>query len=140
MLGLKATTCAGWAPLAARNLDAVLVDHAHCELKAAANALSLAGRSPDFPEVAMRLIDVAEEEIGHYREVMSELSRRGVALGKPPVDGYVAELIRRAQASARSRSARSSLSDRLLVGALIEARSCERFRLLADALVAAGGG
>jgi tRNA-(ms[2]io[6]A)-hydroxylase len=138
MLGLRHDTDPGWARLAVEQLDALLVDHAHCELKAASNALSLAGRSPGFPSVARALVDLAEEEIRHYRQVVDELDRRGTVLGKPPVDVYAAELLRRALASTRARSAADSLSDRLLVGALIEARSCERFRLLADELVAQG--
>lgn len=139
MLGLRHATDPGWARRAADQLDDVLVDHAHCELKAASNALSLAGRSPGFPSVARALVDVAEEEIRHYRQVVAELDRRGTPLGKPPVDVYAAELLKRAMASTRGRSAAESLSDRLLVGALIEARSCERFRLLADELAARGG-
>ena len=136
MLGLRHATDKAWAVRAADQLDEVLVDHAHCELKAASNALGLAARSPDFPEVARALVDLAEEEIRHYRQVVDELDRRGTALGKPPVDAYAAELLKRVLASTRDRSAAASLADRLLVGALIEARSCERFRLLADELAA----
>lgn len=138
MLGLRHSTDPAWARRAVDHLDDVLVDHAHCELKAASNALALAARSPAFPDVRRAMVDLAEEEIRHYRAVLAELDRRGVELGKPPVDGYAAELLRRAQASTRDRSAAASLSDRLLVGALIEARSCERFRLLADELAARG--
>lgn len=138
MLGLRHSTDPAWARAAVDRLDDVLIDHAHCELKAASNALGLAARSPGFPAVARALVDLAEEEIRHYRQVVAELDRRGVALGKPPVDVYAAELLRRAMASTSARGAIESLSDRLLVGALIEARSCERFRLLADELEARG--
>ena len=136
MLGLRHATDPGWALRAVDHLDDVLIDHAHCELKAASNALALAARSPTFPAVARALVDLAEEEIRHYRQVVAELDRRGVALGKPPVDAYAAELLKRAQASTRARGPAEALSDRLLIGALIEARSCERFRLLADELAA----
>lgn len=138
MLGLKHATDKAWAARACDHLEEILVDHAHCELKAASNALGLAARSPDFPEVARALVDLAEEEIRHYRQVVGELDRRGTPLGKPPVDTYAAELLKRVNASTRDRSAAASLADRLLVGALIEARSCERFRLLADELAARG--
>lgn len=138
MLGLRHPTDPAWARRAVEHLDEVLVDHAHCELKAASNALALAARSPAFPAVRRAMVDLAEEEIRHYRAVLAELDRRGVEVGKPPVDGYAAELLRRAQASTRDRSATASLADRLLVGALIEARSCERFRLLADELASQG--
>lgn len=138
MLGLRHSTDKAWAERAVDRLDEILIDHAHCELKAASNALGLAARSPDFPDVARALVDLAEEEIRHYRAVVEELDRRGTTLGKPPVDAYAAELLKRVLASTRDRSAAASLADRLLVGALIEARSCERFRLLADELAARG--
>ncbi len=138
MLGLRHATDPSWAVAAVERLDDVLLDHAHCELKAASNALALAGRSPGFPAVARALVDIAEEEIQHYRQVVRELDRRGAVLGKPPVDVYAAELLKRAFASTGKRSAADSLGDRLLVGALIEARSCERFRLLADELARRG--
>jgi tRNA 2-(methylsulfanyl)-N6-isopentenyladenosine37 hydroxylase len=138
VLCLTRPTDPRWAELALRDLDAVLVDHAHCEMKAASNALSLAARSPSFPRVVRALVDLAAEEIAHFRRVLGELDRRGVALGKPPVDAYAAELRKLSSSTAKRRDAEDSLTDRLLVGALIEARSCERFRLLADALAERG--
>lgn len=138
MLCLTRPTDPRWAALALRDIDAVLVDHAHCEMKAASNALSLAARSPSFPRVVRALVDLAAEEIAHFRRVLDELERRGVALGKPPVDAYAAELRKLSSTTAKRRDAEDSLTDRLLVGALIEARSCERFRLLADALAEQG--
>lgn len=138
MLCLTHPTDPRWAPLAIGDLTAVLVDHAHCEMKAASNALSLAARSPRFPRVVRALVGLAEEEIAHFRRVLDELDRRGATLGKPPVDAYAAELRKLASSTGKRRDPEDSLTDRLLVGALIEARSCERFRLLADALAAQG--
>src|SRR5262245_40153420 len=114
----------------------MLADHAHCEMKAASNALSLAARAAAFPPVVRGLVALAEEELAHFRRVLEELDRRGVPLDNPPVDEYAVELRRVANASVRGREARPGgwLVERLLVGAIIEARSCERFRLLADAL------
>ena len=132
MLCLKVPTDGGWAAAALRDVDAVLVDHAHCEMKAATNALSLvalAARRPGDSSMALALTALAREEIDHFERVMSLLAARGVALGLPPVDGYAAAL-RRAANAARD-AALPPLVDRLLVGALIEARSCERFKLLA---------
>jgi tRNA-(ms[2]io[6]A)-hydroxylase len=126
-----------WAEIAADDLDSLLADHAHCEMKAATNALSLATRWPATPRVARTLTDLAEEELRHFREVLALLEQRGVALGRPDVDAYAAEL-RRAATASSDKTPAGSLADRLLVGALIEARSCERFRLLADALAARG--
>ena len=137
MLGLTHPTDPRWVDVALADLDGVLADHAHCEMKAAANALSLAARWPLYPRVVRALVDLAEEEIRHYRAVLDWLDRRGVVLGKPEVDGYVAELRKRASKSC-GRGPDAQLVDRLLVGALIEARSCERFRLLAEALDARG--
>jgi tRNA-(ms[2]io[6]A)-hydroxylase len=114
------------------DLDAVLVDHAHCEMKAASNALSMAGRSPPDLELARVLADLAREEIDHFGRVLSMLALRGIALGPPPVDAYAVELRRAASALPREPMV-TSFVDRLLVGAVIEARSCERFKLLVEA-------
>lgn len=133
MLCLTHATDPRWAQIALADLDVVLADHAHCEMKAAANALSLATRWPASFAVARALTAVAEEELRHFREVLALLEARGVALGRPEIDVYAAELRRAAQSSAE-KTPHGSLAERLLVGALIEARSCERFRLLADAL------
>jgi tRNA-(ms[2]io[6]A)-hydroxylase len=141
MLGLKVSTDAAWVEAAMRDLDRVLVDHAHCEMKAASNALSLAARHPESPALVRALTDLAREEIDHFQRVLSVLEARGLTLGPPPVDEYAAALRQAAHAteSSRGSSARlGALVDRLLVGALIEARSCERFKLLAAALLDAG--
>jgi len=133
MLCLKVSTDAAWAQEAMRDVDAVLVDHAHCEMKAASNALSLAARHPGDAELARALTDLAREEIDHFQRVLGMLVERRVTLGPPPVDAYAAELRRATNELPRERGEGSTLVDRLLVGALIEARSCERFKLLADA-------
>jgi tRNA-(ms[2]io[6]A)-hydroxylase len=139
MLGLKVSTDATWVEAAMRDLDRVLVDHAHCEMKAASNALSLATRHPERLALVRALTDLAREEIEHFQRALSVLEARGLALGAPPVDEYAAALRQAAVESSRGRSDRfGTLVDRLLVGALIEARSCERFKLLAAALQVAG--
>jgi tRNA-(ms[2]io[6]A)-hydroxylase len=135
MLCLKRPTDEAWVSEAMGDLDAVLVDHAHCEAKAAANALSLALRHPGDLDLVRALTDLAREEIDHFQRVLSLLAARGVALAPPPVDAYAAELRRRARELPPEPFA-SGLVDRLLVGALIEARSCERFQLLARATAA----
>ena len=128
MFCLRVSTDAAWAEVAVRHLDHVLVDHAHCEMKAATNALSLAVRYCDRPALVQALAAIAEEETSHFRRVHAMLVERGLPLGTPPVDPYAAELRRSAEVGRGP----SALVDRLLVAALIEARSCERFRLLAD--------
>jgi tRNA-(ms[2]io[6]A)-hydroxylase len=137
MLCLKTDTDASWAEGAIRDLDQVLVDHAHCEMKAASNALSLAARHPELPAVVRALTTLAREEIDHFQQVLTILEKRGLKLGPPPVDAYAAAL-RREAAADRGGAWLGVLVDRLLVGALIEARSCERFKLLSEALEAAG--
>lgn len=136
MLGLTAPTDPRWAQLAVDNLDAVLIDHAHCELKAAANAISLVGRNPDDMPLVRALSALAEEEVAHFRQVLALLEERGLTLGTPPKDEY-AILLRRAATALPSRHDEALVwADRLLVGALIEARSAERFQLLARELEA----
>ncbi len=131
MLCLKVPTDASWAAAAMRDADAVLVDHAHCELKAASNALSLVARHPGDADLARALSDIAREEIDHFQRVVAVLAERRVALGPPPVDEYAAALRRTASALARPAGI-TALVDRLLVAAVIEARSCERFQILAE--------
>ncbi len=128
MLGLAVTTDEKWVEAALADVDALLVDHAHCEMKAASNAMSLIVRHGDRPELVSALTLLAEEELAHFRRVHELLVARGRALGPPPIDPYAAEL--RKVAAPKGKSV--SLVDRLLVGALIEARSCERFKLLAE--------
>jgi tRNA-(ms[2]io[6]A)-hydroxylase len=144
MLCLTEPTSPHWVEAALADLDAVLVDHAHCEMKAASNALSLAVRASQAPRVVNHLVSLAEEELLHFRRVLGELERRGIPLGPPPLDAYAADLRKIVRAERKGAPSGSGLSstaalvDRLLVAALIEARSCERFRLLAEALRARG--
>jgi tRNA-(ms[2]io[6]A)-hydroxylase len=140
MLCLTQPTSSHWLEAALSDIDAVLVDHAHCEMKAASNALSLAVRASQTPRVTAHLVSLAEEELSHFRRVLGELERRSIPLGPPPLDAYAAELRKIVRAERQGTPSGNGLSqavglvDRLLVAALIEARSCERFRLLADAL------
>jgi tRNA-(ms[2]io[6]A)-hydroxylase len=137
MLSLKSETDAAWADEAVLDVDRMLADHAHCEMKAASNALSLAARHPGSPAIVRALTELAREEIDHFQRVLEMLEARGVPLGPPPVDEYAAAL-RREAALEKGGPKLGALVDRLLVGALIEARSCERFKLLAAALDRAG--
>ncbi|HEY1959855.1 MAG TPA: tRNA isopentenyl-2-thiomethyl-A-37 hydroxylase MiaE [Polyangiaceae bacterium] len=131
MLGLLAPTDARWADAAVADLDAVLRDHAHCEMKAASHAMSLAARHPDDLALVRKLVAIAQEELAHFDRVLAILASRGLALGTPPVDEYAATLRGRV---AKLPRAEGALVDRLLVCALIEARSCERFKLLVERL------
>jgi tRNA 2-(methylsulfanyl)-N6-isopentenyladenosine37 hydroxylase len=128
-LVLRAPTSPSWLPGALAQLDAVLVDHAHCEKKAAANALSLLQAYPDVEGLPAQMARLAREETGHLARVLRWLERRGLALGRDRGDPYAQGL----QALVRT-SVRERQLDRLLVAALIEARSCERLGLLASGL------
>jgi tRNA-(ms[2]io[6]A)-hydroxylase len=134
MLCLTVPSDPAWARAALEDLDGVLVDHAHCEMKAASNALSLAARHPEIPSIVLALTDLAREEISHFQEVLAWLGRRAIPLGPPPKDLYAAAL-RRARLEL-SPTRLPPLVDRLLVAALIEARSCERFKMLVEVLLA----
>jgi tRNA 2-(methylsulfanyl)-N6-isopentenyladenosine37 hydroxylase len=138
MFCLKVTTDAGWAEHAIRDLDSLLIDHAHCEMKAASNALSLAMRHCENALLVRTLTDLARDEIDHFQRVLGLLSARGTALAAPSVDTYAASL-REASRTLTRDAVATPLVDRLLVGALIEARSCERFKLLSEAIAISGG-
>jgi tRNA 2-(methylsulfanyl)-N6-isopentenyladenosine37 hydroxylase len=128
-LVLRTPTAAGWLPCALANMDAVLVDHAHCEKKAAANALSLLQAYPDVVGLPAQMARLAREEAGHLARVLVWLERRGLSLGRDKGDPYAQGL----QALLRKTQSERQL-DRLLVAALIEARSAERLGLLAEGL------
>ena len=134
MFCLTSPTDPAWAREAAADLDAVLIDDAHCEMKAATNAMSLVMRHPSDLALVRALTELAREELDHFRRVLHFIDRRGLDLGAPPVDAYAAEL--RTAMNRLPQANIPNLVDRLLVGALIEARSCERFKLLLDVLPA----
>lgn len=129
MLCLERATAPGWLAVALANLDRVLVDHAHCEHKAAVTALAFVSRYPDDPELVRRLSALAAEEADHLHRVAVLCERRGLSLGHPQRDVYAKRLLAEARADALGHRV-----DRLLICALIEARSCERLKLLAEHL------
>jgi len=126
---LHAPTDPGWLPLALARFDEVLVDHAHCEKKAAANALSLIQSYPDLPGLPAQMARLAREESAHLAKVLELMEARGLTLGRDTGDPYAQAL----QACVRTGAAERRV-DRLLVAAVIEARSCERLSLLAEGL------
>jgi tRNA-(ms[2]io[6]A)-hydroxylase len=135
MLSLLTPTDPLWPEVAAANLPALLADHAHCELKAAQSALSLLARfGGEAPALVEPLTALAREETEHFSQVHEELAKRELPLQLPTSDGYVTRL----SAAARKSREAPALLDRLLIAALIEARSCERFRLLSEFLPDAG--
>ncbi|MEM1325573.1 MAG: tRNA-(ms[2]io[6]A)-hydroxylase [Bacteroidota bacterium] len=128
MLGLQLPTDPRWVNLAEMDLEEILTDHAYCEQKAATACISLIQQYPERKRLVKDLAPIVTEEWGHFRLVLSELEKRNLDLGKQRKDEYVNALLkfqRKGQGSQEDR-----LLEKLLVCALIEARSCERFRLL----------
>lgn len=131
ILGLRLPTDPRWADLAAISLEEILCDHAFCEQKAATQCISLIQRYPDMPGLVSALAPVVTEEWGHFRLVYAELQRRGWQLGRQRSDEYVNALLARLP---KGLTREGKLLHQLLICALIEARSCERFRLLSEGL------
>ncbi|HAE13529.1 MAG: tRNA-(ms[2]io[6]A)-hydroxylase [Chitinophagales bacterium] len=132
MLGLKLPTDPRWVNLAEMSLEEVLTDHAYCEQKAASTCISLIQQYPEREELVEQLAPVVTEEWGHFRMVMKELKRRELKLGRQRKDEYVNRLIEFRKKGQNGKE--EVLLDQLLMAALIEARSCERFRLLSEGL------
>jgi tRNA 2-(methylsulfanyl)-N6-isopentenyladenosine37 hydroxylase len=133
MLALLTPTDPLWVEAAAAQLPALLSDHAHCEIKAAQSALSLVARyAGEMPSLVEPLCALAREEAEHVAQVHEQLHARDQVLGMPASDRYVTQLISAARRSCHDGS--PVLLDKLLVAALIEGRSCERFRILSERL------
>lgn len=129
MLGLKLSTDPRWAELVKEDLRSVLIDHAWCEHKAASNAMSIIVRYPELGSMVEQLSRIAQEEIVHFGMVVERIHARGWILGPERKDSYVNELL----GFVRKDGGREQrLVDRLLFSAMIEARSCERFKLLSE--------
>jgi tRNA 2-(methylsulfanyl)-N6-isopentenyladenosine37 hydroxylase len=126
---LLARTSPAWVRLAVERFDEVLVDHAHCEKKAAAQALSMLAAFPDVPGLPRAMARLAREEAGHLAQVLALLEKRGLQLGRDPGDPYAQALQRHVRQPRAER-----LVDRLLISALIELRSRERLALLGEHL------
>ena len=130
MINLLYETPHSWIDAVLENFDAFLIDHAAAEKKASGMANSMLSHYPDKPEIVTAMIDLAIEEMNHFREVVKILMQRGLILGPDRKDHYVIEL--------RNQMRKGSdvyMLDRLLIGGIIEARGCERFGLIARALV-----
>lgn len=127
MLCLKVPSQPIWVERAIADLDRVLLDHAHCEKKAAVNAMSMLSRYPGRERLVRQMMDLAQEELEHFKMVYEFIKRRGGDLERDPGDPYVQALHKEARQNEPGR-----MLDLLLIGALIEARSCERFSMLSQ--------
>ena len=131
MLGLKLPTDPRWVNIAEMNIDDILTDHAFCEQKAASTAISLIVSFPEYTDLVKEMIVLVEEEISHFKMVHDLIIDRGMKLGRDRKDNYVTSLLK---FFPKGGSRTTQLIHRLLYAALIEARSCERFRLLSEKL------
>jgi tRNA 2-(methylsulfanyl)-N6-isopentenyladenosine37 hydroxylase len=130
MLGLKLATDPRWVNIVESNIDEILTDHAYCEQKAASNAISIIVNFPEYSDLVEAMTDIVREEMTHFRMVHDIIVSRGGVLGRERKDDYVNELRKFIQIPHRRRE--ESYVDRLLLAAMIEARSCERFRVLSE--------
>ena len=131
ILGLQLVTDPRWVDLAAISLEEILTDHAWCEQKAANSCISLIQKYNDKDELVNELSPIVTEEWGHFRQVIAELRKRNLPLGKQRKDEYVNKLL---EFQKKGGSPDERLLDQLLTMALIEARSCERFKRLSEGL------
>ncbi len=129
MLGLKLPTDPRWVDIAKKNIDDILIDHAYCEQKAASNGISLIVQFPERTRLVETMTEVVAEEWNHFERVLAELKKRGYQLGHKRSDEYAVRLGKLERKGGRIEQ---QLMDKLLISALIEARSCERFRLLSE--------
>jgi len=129
MFRLKLPTDPRWVNIVETNISEILTDHAYCEQKAASNAITIAVKNPEKTDLVRAMLELAQEELQHFKMVHDKLIARGFVLGKERRDEYV-NLLYEFQRKGGSRT--TQLIDRLLFGAMIEARSCERFRVLSE--------
>jgi tRNA-(ms[2]io[6]A)-hydroxylase len=127
VLGLELPTDPRWVNIAEKNIEEILIDHAYCEQKAASSCISLIIQYPEMERVVETLTPIVAEEWGHFERVLEELKKRGMTFGMPRKDEYVEQL---QKVIKKGGNRKDQLVEKLLMNALIEARSCERFRLL----------
>lgn len=128
MFKLKLLTDPRWANIAEGNLEEILTDHAWCEQKATTNAITLITMLPEYPEIITELLEIAKEELDHFQQVHEIIKKRGYEFGRERKDDYVGKLFKFIIQGSRE----DYIVDRMLFAAMIEARSCERFRVLTE--------
>jgi len=131
MLGLKLPTDPRWVNIIEKDVEEIMTDHAYCEQKAASTAISLIVSFPEYTDLVEKMIDLAQEEMSHFKMVHDIIIERGWTMGRDRKDAYVLQIVK---FFPKGGSRSTQLIHRLLYAALIEARSCERFRLLSEEL------
>lgn len=128
MFKLKLLTDPRWANIAEGNLEEILTDHAWCEQKATTNAITIITMVPEYPEIITELLIIAQEELEHFKMVHEIIKKRGYTFGRERKDDYVGQLFKFIVQGTRE----NYIIDRMLFAAMIEARSCERFKVLTE--------
>ena len=129
MFKLKLPTDPRWANIAEDNIQEILTDHAWCEQKAATNAIGLITMLPERPDIVTELLAIAQEELEHFGQVLEIIKKRGYTFGRTRKDDYVNELVNFIQKGGHRNTL---IVDKMLFAAMIEARSCERFKVLTE--------
>jgi len=134
MLGLKLATDPRWVNVAAQNIDEILTDHAFCEQKAASNAISVIVQYPYYSDLVKAMTEICMEEMKHFHLVHEKLLERGLTLGFERKDPYVNDLSNYIRQGSSNSTLEGQFVNKMLIAAMIEARSCERFKILSEQL------
>lgn len=129
MLGLKLPTDPRWVNIVEKNIEEILTDHAYCEQKAASNAITIIVKFPNYPDVVEAMGELVKEEMEHFQMVHRELLKRDLKLGRERKDEYIHDLLSYIR---KGGNEEQQFVERMLFGAMVEARSCERFRLISE--------
>ena len=134
MLGLKMATDPRWVSVVSKNLEEILVDHAFCEQKAASSAISIIVQYPQYSDLVLAMTGICQEEMQHFNMVHEKLIERGFKLGFERKDPYVNDLSVFLRRNKTNSSKKGLFVNQMLFAAMIEARSCERFKILSEQL------
>ncbi len=132
---MKLPTDPRWVNIVEKNIEEILTDHAYCEQKAASNAISIIVKHPEYPDLVEAMTEIVQEEMDHFRQVHHKIQDRGLALGRERRDPYVLDLMDYLKKAYPGGSRTSQFVNRMLFAAMIEARSCERFKILSEEMV-----
>ena len=134
MLGLKMPTDPRWVNVVQKNIEEILTDHAYCEQKAASNAISIIVLYPQYPDLVKAMTEISKEEMEHFGKVHDKILERGLRLGLERKDPYVNDLSEHLRRNKTNSTPKGQFVNKMLLAAMIEARSCERFKILSEEL------
>lgn len=135
MLGLKMATDPRWINIVEKNIKEILTDHAFCEQKAASNAISIIVQYPMYPDLVQAMIEICQEEMEHFNRVHNKMISMGFTLGFERKDPYVNDLSEHLRRNKTNSTPEGQFVNKMLFAAMIEARSCERFKILSEQLL-----